>query len=86
VGEKVSFEIVDIEDDVPGLKRDGVAVIRDGNCVAVLPEADRLRRALSLPIDEIEYIARNLREVTGRDPTQDEWEFWKAILEYKLTH
>jgi len=86
MGEEVSFEIVDIEDEVPGLKRDGVAVIRNGSCVAVLPEADRLRRALSLPIEEIEYIFKNLQVVTGREPTQDEQEFWKAILEYKLTH
>jgi hypothetical protein len=86
MGEEVSFEIVDIEDEVPGLKRDGVAVIRDGNCIAVLPEADRLRRALSLPIEEIEYIVTNIQEVIGRDPTQDEREFWKAILEYRHTH
>jgi hypothetical protein len=63
--------------------RDAVAVIRDGRQVAILPEADRLRRAPNLSIGEIEHIVNNFRELMNRPPTQDEKEFWRAVLEYK---
>jgi hypothetical protein len=56
----VRFERVIIKGDTPKQNRDGVAAIRGGCCVAVLPEAARLDRALSQPLSDIEYIANNL--------------------------
>jgi hypothetical protein len=49
----------------------------------LLPEADRLRRALTLPLIEIEDILKNFSAIMGREPTTDEREFWKAVLDYK---
>ena len=81
--ERIEFEQVKITDPVTNKERDGVAVIRNGRQVALLPEADRLRRALSLPIEEIEHIVNNFPEIMNRQPTQDERKFWKAILDFK---
>jgi hypothetical protein len=83
MSEDIRFETTTIRDDALGKDTDGVAVIRDGHRVAVLPEADRLNRALRLPLKEIEYIANNLRELLSRDPTLDEQEFWRAILDFR---
>lgn len=79
----VRFERVLITGDTPRENRDGVAVIRDGCCVAVLPEAARLDRALSQPLEDIEYIANNLRQVLGREPTDNEQEFWRAVRDFR---
>jgi hypothetical protein len=79
----VWFERVTIKGDTPRENRDGVAVIRGGRCVAILPEAARLDRALNQPLEDIEYIANNLRQVLGREPTRDEQEFWRAVLDFR---
>jgi len=42
-----------------------------------------LRRALNLSLDEIEDIVNNFYQIMKRPPTQDEQEFWKAVLDYK---
>jgi len=80
---RIEFEKVIITDPITKKKRDGVAVFRNGRQVALLPEADRLRRALSLPIEEIEHIVNNFPEIMNRQPTRDERKFWKAILDFK---
>ncbi len=80
---KVRFERVTIKGDTPKQNKDGVAAIRDGRCVAVLPEAARLDRVLSQPLEDIEYIANNLPQVLGREPSHDEQEFWRAVLDFR---
>jgi hypothetical protein len=80
---RIKFEETKITDPQTNKDRDAVAVIRNGHQVAVLPEADRLRRALSLPIEEIEHIINHFSEIMNRPPTQDEREFWRAVLDYK---
>jgi len=64
-------------------KGDAIVVIRDGRQVALLPEADRLRRALNLSMWEIEETMRDFTAIMGRKPTKDEKEFWKAVADYK---
>ena len=81
--EPIEFEEVKITDPATKKKRDAVAVIRSGRLVAVLPEADRLRRALSLPLEAIEHIVNNFTKIMNRQPTYDEREFWKAVLDFK---
>lgn len=87
MSEDIRFETITIEGDRPSDKRDGVAVIRDGRQVAVIPEAERLDRALSLPLDKIEHIVNNLRTVMlstlDREPTRDEEDFWHAVLDFQ---
>jgi len=80
---QIEFEETTIIDPVTKKERDGVAVIRNGRQVALLPEVDRLRRALALPLEEIEYIVNNFPEIMERQPTRDEREFWKAVLDFK---
>lgn len=84
--ERIEFEEVRITDPVTKKERDGVAVIRNGRQVALLPEADRLRRALALPLEEIEHIVDNFARIMNRGPTRDEREFWKAVLDFKRSH
>ena len=74
MAERIEFEETKITDPQTKRKRNGVAVIRNGRQVALLPEADRLRRALNLPIEEIEHIVNNFPEIMNRQPTQDERE------------
>jgi hypothetical protein len=81
--ERVEFEEAKITDPVTRKERDGVAVIRNGRQVALLPEADRLRRALALPLEEIEQVVNNFPAIMNRQPTRDEKEFWKAVLDFK---
>jgi hypothetical protein len=81
--DKIEFEKTQITDPVTKRNYDAVMVVRNGRQVALLPEADRLRRALNLPIDEVEYIVNNFPEIMNRRPTKDEKEFWKAVLYYK---
>ena len=82
--EEIEFKEVTIEDPITKQKKgNAIAVIRDGHQVAVLPEADRLRRALSLSVDEIKNILNNFSSIMGREPTSDEREFWAAALDYK---
>ena len=80
---RIKFKETKITNPRTNKDRDAIAVIRDGQQVAVLPEAARLRRALSLSSGEIEYIVNNFYQIMKRPPTQDEQEFWKAVLEYK---
>lgn len=51
--------------------------------MALLPETDRLRRALNLSLEEIEDILNNFSVIMGREPTSDEREFWKAVADFK---
>lgn len=84
MAEEIEFREVAIDDPVTKQKKgDAIAVIRGGRQVAFLPEADRLKRALALPISEIEDISKNFSSIMGREPTGDEKEFWKAVLDYK---
>jgi hypothetical protein len=80
---QIIFKETTITDPQTNQDRDAVAVLRNGKQVAVLPEADRLRRALRMSVDDITYIVNNFREIMDRPPTQDEREFWEAVLEYK---
>jgi hypothetical protein len=80
---QIIFEETTIIDPRTNRDRDAVAVKRNGRQVAVLPEANRLRRALNLTSEEIEYIVNHFPEIMNRAPTQDEREFWRAVLEYK---
>jgi hypothetical protein len=81
--EFIEFEEVTITDPVINKKQDAVAVIRNGRRVALLPEADRLRRALAISLEETEHIVDNFPVIMNRPPTHDEKEFWKAILDFK---
>jgi len=81
--ERIEFEEVIITDRITNKKSDAVAVIRNGRRVALLPEADRLRRALNLPLGEIEHIVNDFTKIMKRQPTSDEQEFWKAVLDFK---
>ena len=81
---EIEFKVVLLEDPkIEQKKGNAIAVIRDGEQVAVLPEVDRLRRALNLSIDEITDTINNFSSIMGREPTGDEREFWKAVLDYK---
>jgi hypothetical protein len=80
---RIKFEETKITDPQTNRGRDAVAVIRNGCQVAVLPEADRLRRALNLSLGEIEYIVESFSQIMNRQPTRDEKEFWKAVLDFK---
>lgn len=83
VGE-IEFREVALDDPVTKQKKgDAIAVIRGGRQVALLPEADRLRRALTLSLTEVEDILKNFSAIMGREPTTNEREFWKAVLDYK---
>jgi hypothetical protein len=82
--EEIEFKKVILKDPETNLdKGDAIVVIRDGQPVAQLPEADRLRRALNLSIDEIEENIINFPAIMGRQPTENEKEFWKAVASYK---
>jgi hypothetical protein len=85
--EEIEFQKVIIKDPETNIdKGDAIVVIRDGRQVAQLPEADRLRRALNLSIREIEENLRDFTAIMGRQPTEDEKEFWKAVADYKRHH
>ena len=84
--ERIEFEMVIIADPKTNKKRDAVGVIRNGRPVAFLPEWDRLRRALVLPLEEVEYIVNNFPAIMNREPTDDEREFWRAVLDYKARY
>jgi hypothetical protein len=81
--ERIEFEELMITDPITKRKWDAVAVIRNSHQVALLPEADRLRRALELPLEEIEHIVDNFTRIMNRQPTPDESEFWKAVFDFK---
>jgi len=81
--ERIEFEEIMITDPATKKQSNAVSVIRDGRQVALLPEADRLRRALNLPLEEIEYIVDNFVKIMNRQPTNDESEFWRAVLDFK---
>ena len=81
--ERIEFEETKIIDPITNRSQDAIAVTRDGRQVAILPEADRLRRALGLSLEEVEYITNNFAKIMNREPTHDEQEFWKAVLDFK---
>ena len=82
--EQIKFQKVTFKDSETKLdKGDAIVVLRDGRQVAQLPEADRLRRALNLSLEEIEETIRDFTEIMGRKPTKDEKEFWMAVADYK---
>ena len=83
MAKRIKFEETKITDPLTKKERDGIAVIRNGRQVALLPEADRLRRALNLSLEEIEHIVNNFPMIMNRQPTRDEREFWKAVLDFK---
>jgi hypothetical protein len=83
---RIEFGEVRVIDPLTKKERDGVAVFRNGCKVALIPEADRLRRALSLPLEEIKDIVNNFPAIMNRQPTPDEKEFWQAVFEYKREH
>ena len=80
---RIEFEEIIVTDPITKKSRDAIAVIRNGHQVALLPEADRLRRALNLKLEEIEYIVINFARLMNREPTLDEREFWRAVLDFK---
>lgn len=80
---RIKFEETTITDPQTNRDRDAIVVIRNGRQVALLPEADRLRRALNLSLGDVEHIVSHFQELMNRPPSQDEQEFWKAVLEYK---
>jgi len=72
----IRFEKHDSLDPKTKRKRDEVVVIRDGREVAVLPEASRLDRALSLPLEEAVWITRHFKGLMhsaacGPQPKED---------------
>ena len=81
--ENIEFETVTIIDPATNRKQDAVSVIRNGYQVALLPEADRLRRAMALSLEEVKQIIDEFPVIMNREPTRDENEFWKAIIDYK---
>lgn len=50
------------------------------------PVADRLDRALSLPLDEALWIERNFQQIMHPQPTPDEREFWRAVVDCRRLH
>lgn len=81
---EIEFKEIPVKDPLAKRKRgNAIAVIRDGYQVAVLPEADRLRRALNLSVGEVRDILNNFSSIMGREPTSDEREFWRAVLDFK---
>lgn len=86
MNDRIEFEEVVVTDPITTKKSKSVAVIRNGRRVALLPEADRLRRALGLRLEEVEDIVNNFSIIMGREPTADESEFWRAILDFKRNH
>jgi len=83
MAERIEFEKVIITNPITNKKHDAVGVIRNGRPVAFLPEWDRLTRALVLPLEEIEHIVNDFPVIMNREPTRDEREFWKAVLDFK---
>lgn len=83
MAELIEFEETKITDPITKQSYDAIAVNRNGHRVALLPEADRLRRALNLPLGEIEHIVNDFTKIMKRQPTSDEQEFWKAVLDFK---
>jgi len=82
--EKIEFQKMTLKDSETNLEKgDAIVVLRDGRQVAKLPEADRLRRALNLSLQEIEETIRDFKVIMGRQPIKDEKEFWKAVADYK---
>ncbi|MFQ6114206.1 MAG: hypothetical protein ACE5NG_08965 [bacterium] len=80
---QIEFEETIVTDPITKKSRDAIAVIRNGRQVALLPEVDRLRRALNLKLAEIEYVVINFARLMNREPTPDEREFWRAVLDFK---
>lgn len=81
--ERIEFKEIMINNPVTKKQSNAVSVIRNGRQVALILEAERVKRALSLSREEVEYIVDNLAEKTNGQPTNDMSEFWKAVLDFK---
>ena len=79
----IEFKKTNIVEEETGLERSAVAVLRNNQQVALLPDANRADRALSLPLEEISYILEKFSSIMGREPTRDEREFWRAVLDFR---
>lgn len=84
MAEDIEFVKREKIDEATNRRYDEIVVLRGGHEVAALPEADRLERALALPLEEASWIATHFEEIMGREPTSDEREFWRAVADYKL--
>ncbi len=82
----VRFERRNTWDVKTNRKGDEVVVIRDGREVAALPDASRLERAMSLPLEEAAWIAHHFSDIMHREPTTAENEFWQAVVDFKRSH
>jgi len=67
-------------------RSDEVVIIRDGREAAVLPEASRLGRGMSLSLEEAVWVAQNFHEIMHRPPSAAERAFWQAVVDYKRSH
>jgi hypothetical protein len=38
---------------------------------------------MNLPVEEIEHIVDHFTQIMNREPTNDEKEFWRAVLDYR---
>jgi hypothetical protein len=83
MAERIEFKEIMITDPVTKKQSNAVSVIRNGRQVALILEAERVKRALSLSREEVEYIVDNLAEKTNGQPSSDMSEFWKAVLDFK---
>jgi hypothetical protein len=85
VTDDIRFDTVTVKDDASGSERVGIEVIRDGRRVAVLPGVRSVDMLLNQPLEMVEHIALNIGTMTratfGRDPSPDEIEFWRAVLD-----
>ena len=81
--ERIEFKETVTTDPVTNKRRNAVAVIRDGQQVAMVGDGDRLKRALSLSLEDIEYIVNNFVKIMDREPTPNERKFWRALLDFK---
>lgn len=81
--ERIEFKETVTADPVTNKKQNAVAVIRDGQQVALVGDGDRLKRALSLTLKDVEYIVNNFARIMNREPTPNEREFWRALLDFK---
>lgn len=81
--ERIEFKEILVTDPVTRKQSNAVSVIRNGRQVALILEVERVKRALSLSREEVEYIVDNLAEITNGQPTNDTSEFWKAVLDFK---
>lgn len=83
MNEEIRFETTLVKNEMSRKDEEALVVIRGDRRVAILPEPDRLNRALNQPLEMIDYITENLGDLLKREPTRDEQEFWKAVRDVK---